>query len=235
MAIWRNIWSCVVRFSRMPGFPATGYLGFFLEASQGYVLLTCVAYPSSQRNNQRLRLVQFNGLFNNPRTSPHTSTKCREGINPRENPLKPQLISITITYNTSSLARPIKLRLTTPNWECPSPDYGSHIIFVHHWHIFSYINPHTISFTSPIFKSAARDNICHNSNNTLVLVKYTSAPFSSLALTDYFLTAGSSLPWSVYRGPWSVASGRRTNCTQSLGSGLPPVCPTSSPVASPAH
>ena len=54
----------------------------------------------------------------NARTSPHTSTKRREGINPKENALKPQLISITITYNTSSLARPIKL----------SPDYGSHII-----------------------------------------------------------------------------------------------------------
>ena len=64
----------------------------------------------------------------NPRTSPHTSTKRREGINPKENALKPQLISITITYNTSSLARPIKLRLTAPNWERPSPDYGSHII-----------------------------------------------------------------------------------------------------------
>ena len=50
----------------------------------------------------------------NPRTSPHTSTKRREGINPKENALKPQLISITITYNTSSLARPIKLRLTAP-------------------------------------------------------------------------------------------------------------------------
>ena len=29
MAIWRNIWSYVVRFSRMPEFPATGYLGSF--------------------------------------------------------------------------------------------------------------------------------------------------------------------------------------------------------------
>ena len=87
---------------------------------------TCVAYPSSQGNNQALRLVQFNGLFKNPRTSPHTSTKRREGINPKENALKPRLISIT--YNTSSLAQPIKLRLTAPNWERPSPDYGSHII-----------------------------------------------------------------------------------------------------------
>ena len=29
MAIWRNIWSYVVRFSRVPVFPATGYLGSF--------------------------------------------------------------------------------------------------------------------------------------------------------------------------------------------------------------
>ena len=79
-------------------------------------------------DNHILRLVQFNGLFNNPRTLPHTSSKRREGNNPKENALKPQLISITITYSTSSLARPIKLRLTTSNWECPSPDYGSHII-----------------------------------------------------------------------------------------------------------
>ena len=52
----------------------------------------CVAYPSSQGNKWRLRLVQFNGLFNNPRALPYTSTKRREGINPNENALQPQLI-----------------------------------------------------------------------------------------------------------------------------------------------
>ena len=107
----------------------------------------------------------------NPRTSPHTSTKRREGINPKENALKPQLISITITYNTSSLARPIKLRLTAPNWE-PESWLWLTYYHVHHWHIFTYINPHTISFTSPIFNSGARDNIFHNSHNTLFLVVY---------------------------------------------------------------
>ena len=29
MAIWRNRWSCVIRFSRMPEFPTAGYLGSF--------------------------------------------------------------------------------------------------------------------------------------------------------------------------------------------------------------
>ena len=38
------------------------------------------------------------------------------------------LIAITITYNTSSLVRPMIFELTAPNWEHPSPDYGSHII-----------------------------------------------------------------------------------------------------------
>ena len=50
--------------------------------------LQIVAYPSSQGNKWRLQLVQFNGLFNNPRT-----TKRREGINPNENALKSQLIN----------------------------------------------------------------------------------------------------------------------------------------------
>ena len=108
----------------------------------------------------------------NPRTSPHTSTKRREGINPKENALKPQLISITITYNTSSLARPIKLRLTAPNWERPSPDYGSHIIMSITGIYLRISIPHTISFTSPIFNSGARDNIVHNSHNILFLVVY---------------------------------------------------------------
>ena len=51
-----------------------------------------VAYPSSQGNKWRLKLVQFNGLFNNQRTLSYTSTNHRLGINPNENALKPQLI-----------------------------------------------------------------------------------------------------------------------------------------------
>ena len=51
---------------------------------------------SSRGNKWRLTLVQFNGLFNKTIT-PHTrSTKRREGINPNENALKPQLIQLQI-------------------------------------------------------------------------------------------------------------------------------------------
>ena len=81
----------------------------------------------------------------------------------------------------------------------------AHILSCPSLGIFTYINPHTISFTSPIFKSGARDNIFHNSHNTLVLVEYTSALFSSLALTDY------SPPAPLYRGPvepWTVSGGQ---------------------------
>ena len=70
-------------------------------------------------------------------------------------------------------------RLTVPNWELPSPYYGSHIIMsisgVHLWHIFTYINPHIISFTCPILISGARDNIFPSHITSL---QYTSAAFS---------------------------------------------------------
>ena len=56
------------------------------------------------------------------------STKRREGINPNENALRPQLIQSQLYYNTSSLVWPMIFRLTAPNWERPSPYYGSHII-----------------------------------------------------------------------------------------------------------
>ena len=39
-----------------------------MELTPCLVISECVAYPSSQGNKWRLRLVQFNGLFNNPRT-----------------------------------------------------------------------------------------------------------------------------------------------------------------------
>ena len=56
---------------------------------------------------------------------------------------------------------------------------------------------YTISFTSPIFNSGARDNIFQSSHNTLCLVVYTSAPFSSLAPTDDLPPAPL---YTVYRG-----------------------------------
>ena len=63
--------------------------------------------------------------------------------------------------------------------------YQSHYVMSITGIISTYINSHIISFTSPIFNSGARDNIFHNSHNTLFLVVYTSALFSSLAPTDY--------------------------------------------------
>ena len=47
-------------------------------------------------------------------------------------------------------------------------------------HIFTYINPQIISFTSPILISGARDNI---SPSHITSPQYTSAAFSSLAPT----------------------------------------------------
>ena len=95
-----------------------------------------VAYPSSQGNIWRLRLVPFNGLIN----------------------------TITITYNTSSLVRPMIFRLISSQLGSPSPDYGSHIIMSISGIFFTYINPHIISFSSPILISGARNNIDHIHN-----------------------------------------------------------------------
>ena len=76
-------------------------------------------------------------------------------------------------------------RLTAPNWERPSPDYGSHII-MSITGIYLRISIHT-QYHLQVLSSipGARDNIFNYSQNTLFLVVYTSALFSSLAPTDY--------------------------------------------------
>ena len=51
---------------------------------------------SPRENKGRLTLVQFNGLFNKTITPITRSTKRREGINPSENALKPQLIRLQL-------------------------------------------------------------------------------------------------------------------------------------------
>ena len=56
---------------------------------------TCSVF-SSRGNKGRLTLVQFNGLFNKTITSITRSTNRREGINPNENALKPQLIRLQL-------------------------------------------------------------------------------------------------------------------------------------------
>ena len=133
-------------------------------------------------------------------------------------------------------------RLTAPNWERPSPYYGSHIIMsisgiyllisihtLYHLQVLSFIQVHEITYF----------------HHTLCLLKYTSASFSSLAPTDdsrrtlsiyiiFFypdhMPAG-ICPWLIagghlytpYHGHWSAG-----NCTQRLRTGTSPTCPTSS-------
>ena len=79
----------------------------------------------------------------------------------------------------------IRFRLTAPNWERPSPDYGSHIIMSITGITFEYISIihiHHLQVLSSI--PGARDNIFHISYNTISLLTYTSALFGSLAPTE---------------------------------------------------
>ena len=85
----------------------------------------CSGILARDRDKSKQHLMVYS---TNPRTSPHTSTKRREGINPNENALEPQLIQSQLHIIQISLVRPMLFRLTAPNWERPSPDYGSHII-----------------------------------------------------------------------------------------------------------
>ena len=55
-------------------------------------------------------------------------------------------------------------RLISSQLGSPSPDYGSHIIMSISGIFFTYINPHIISFSSPILNSGARNNINHIHN-----------------------------------------------------------------------
>ena len=116
----------------------------------------------------------------------------------RRNPAGAGLPLVRYTYNTSSLVQPMILRLTAPNWERPSPDYGSHIIMsisgiylpisihtLYHSQVLSLIQVHEITYF----------------HHTLCFLKYTSAPFSSLAPTDDFPPAS---PYTPYHGLWSA-------------------------------
>ena len=55
-------------------------------------------------------------------------------------------------------------RLINSQLGSPSPDYGSHIIMSISGIFCTYINPHIISFSSPILISGARNNIDHIHN-----------------------------------------------------------------------
>ena len=115
------------------------------------------------------------------------------------------------------------IRLTAPNWERPSPYYGSHIIMSISG-IYLLISIHTL-YHSLVLSLYLVHEITYF-HHTLCLLKYTSAAFSSLAPTDdsrrtlsiytmFFYHrryAGEQLPWPhcrrafvyLYHGHWSA-------------------------------
>ena len=121
-------------------------------------------------------------------------------------------------------------RLTAPNWERPSPYYGSHIIMSISG-IYLLISIHTL-YHSLVLSFTQVHEITYF-HHTLCLLKYTSASFSSLAPTD-----DSRRTLSIYiiffytdhmpAGNLSMASLPAGNCTQRLRTGTSPTCPTSS-------
>ena len=104
----------------------------------------------------------------------------RIGVNNDHDFLWAIVNTITITYITSSLVRPMIFRLTAPNWERPSSDYGSHIIMSISG-IYLLISIHTL-YHSQVLSLIQVHEITYF-HHTLCLVKYTSASFSSLAPT----------------------------------------------------
>ena len=55
---------------------------------QFHVQYMCSGIRARDRDKSKQHLMVYS---TNPRTSPHTSTKCREGMNPLESALKPRL------------------------------------------------------------------------------------------------------------------------------------------------
>ena len=89
-------------------------------------------------------------------------------------------------------------RLTALNWERPSPDYGSHIIMSISG---IYLLPIHTLYHSQVLSLTLKVHEITYFHHTLCLLKYTSAPFSSLAPTDDFPPAS---PYIPYRGLWSA-------------------------------
>ena len=85
-------------------------------------------------------------------------------------------------------------RLSAPNWERPSPDYGSHIIMSISG-IYLLISIHTL-YHSQVLSLIQVHEITYF-HHTLCLLKYTSAPFSSLAPTDNFPPASPYTPYHL--------------------------------------
>ena len=97
--------------------------------------------------------------------------------------------------NTVSFVRPIRFRLTAPNWERPSPDYGSHIIMSINGISFTYIyifHIHHLQVLSSI--PCSRVNIFNISYHTESVLTYTSALVGSSGPTELFLTVHSRGP-----------------------------------------
>ena len=126
-------------------------------------------------------------------------------------------------------------RLSAPNWERPSPDYGSHIIMPISG-IYLLISIHTL-YHSQVLSLIQVHEITYF-HHTLCLLKYTSAPFSSLAPTDssrrtlsisitFFtvyrgLLAGGQL-YTPYHGFWSTGELYPVSLSR-----ISPACSTSS-------
>ena len=89
---------------------------------------------------------------------------------------------------------------------------------VHLWYIFTYINPHVISFSSPILNSGARDNIFYITHYVSLNIRLPSS-----AAWHQLTTFCRPLPILHI-----MDSGRRMNCTQRPQSRISPACSTSS-------
>ena len=100
-------------------------------------------------------------------------------------------------------------RLTAPNWERPSPDYGSHIIMSISGIYLLISIQHIISFTSPTFNSGARDNIfpSHTMSRQIYVCSLQQSG------TDWPLSAGLSL----YSISWTLVGGRTVPSVLDLG------------------
>ena len=87
-------------------------------------------------------------------------------------------------------------RLTAPNWERPSPYYGSHIIMSISG-IYLLISIHTLYHSLVLSLSLVHEITYFH--HTLRLLKYTSAAFNSLAPTDDSRRTLSIYSMSFYR------------------------------------
>ena len=106
-------------------------------------------------------------------------------------------------------------RLKAPNWERPSPYYGSHIIMSISG-IYLLISIHTLYHSLVLSLSLVHDIAYFH--HTLHLLKYTSAAFNSLAPTDDSRRTPSIYSMSFYRGRY--AGGQLSVASLPMGIGI---------------